>query len=111
MSRSGVTSPAIDGHAPTAAALASRSLCAIHLLIASSLLSDQPSLCEGCLVRGTIPRSRASGLHVRRGGEIRMLRRNYNDRSGSLASNRLARDAGEMSALVRKRPFAIKLQI
>src|SRR5262249_8219710 len=57
MSRSGVTSPAIDGHAPTAAALASRSLCAIHLLMASSLPSDQPSLCEGCLVRGTIPRS------------------------------------------------------
>src|SRR5262245_65554662 len=61
MSRSGVTSPAINGHAPTAAALASRSLCAIHLLIASSLLSDQPSLCEGCHWQCGLLRTRREG--------------------------------------------------
>jgi hypothetical protein len=33
------------------------------------------------------------------------------DRFGSLATNRPARDAGGMSALTQKRPFAIKLQI
>src|SRR5262249_62331828 len=32
------------------------------------------------------------------------------DRFGSLAPNRLARDAGGMSALLRKRPFAIRLK-
>ena len=44
-----------------------------------------PSLCEGCLVRGTIPRHEQAVFTFGRAG-MPVLRRNHNDRLGSFTS-------------------------
>jgi hypothetical protein len=64
-----------------------------------------PSLCEGCLVRGTIPRREQAVFTFGRAG-IPLLRRNRNDRSGSKHSRTLS-ERNSTAKIAKKRLDAL----